>query len=298
MLLELARVLAAGETQRTIVLVSTSGGSGGNAGAADFAAHADAGTRRGDGRLVDAALVLGDLAGTQPARAPGGGVLRRRRLGPGAAAEHRGRGARRRRRASQAGAPGTLAQLAHLVFPLPAGEQAPLDAARAARGAGAASAANGRRRRTNRSARRGWKASDGRRSPPCTRWTAAEAAEGPEQSLEAGLPIQHKAIPEWALRLLVAALLAAGAARCSGTASRVCAGRTEPVGRWVVWALACALPFLAGALFAIAAGAPRRDPRARARRSPQRRCRSTALRWRRCSRRRSCWCSPGWGGRR
>ena len=36
-LLELARVFAARETKRTVVLVSTSGGSGGNAGAADFA---------------------------------------------------------------------------------------------------------------------------------------------------------------------------------------------------------------------------------------------------------------------
>src|SRR5262249_34251831 len=38
-LLELARVFAARETKRTIVLVSTSGGSGGDAGAADFVAH-------------------------------------------------------------------------------------------------------------------------------------------------------------------------------------------------------------------------------------------------------------------
>src|ERR1700727_470454 len=39
-LLELARVFAARETQRTIVLVSTSGGSGGDAGALDFATGA------------------------------------------------------------------------------------------------------------------------------------------------------------------------------------------------------------------------------------------------------------------
>ena len=54
-LLELARVFAARETQRTIVLVSTSGGSGGDAGAADFAAHVHG--------PFDAAIVLGDLAG-------------------------------------------------------------------------------------------------------------------------------------------------------------------------------------------------------------------------------------------
>src|SRR5438105_3486545 len=53
-LLELARVFAARETQRAVILVSTSGGSGGEAGAADFAAHT--------GGPVDAAIVLGDLA--------------------------------------------------------------------------------------------------------------------------------------------------------------------------------------------------------------------------------------------
>src|ERR1700736_4361132 len=57
-LLELARVFAARETQRTIVLVSTSGGSGGDAGATDFAAHPPG--------AIDAAIVLGDLAGTRP----------------------------------------------------------------------------------------------------------------------------------------------------------------------------------------------------------------------------------------
>ena len=40
-LIELARVFAARETQRTIVLVSTSGGSGGDAGALNFATEAD-----------------------------------------------------------------------------------------------------------------------------------------------------------------------------------------------------------------------------------------------------------------
>ncbi len=60
-LLELARVFATRETRRTIVLVSTSGGSGGDAGAADFAAHFNG--------PLDAAIVLGDLAGTD-ARKP------------------------------------------------------------------------------------------------------------------------------------------------------------------------------------------------------------------------------------
>ena len=53
--IELADLLAGRLTNRTITLVSTSGGSGGDAGAIDFAAHS--------GGPVDAVIVLGDLAG-------------------------------------------------------------------------------------------------------------------------------------------------------------------------------------------------------------------------------------------
>src|SRR3954447_6435882 len=60
-LLELARVYSGRTLRRTLVLVSTSGGSGGDAGARDFAQH--------PGGPVDAVLVLGDLAG-RTLRAP------------------------------------------------------------------------------------------------------------------------------------------------------------------------------------------------------------------------------------
>src|SRR4029077_20282355 len=59
-LLELARVFAGRETKRTIVIVSTSGGSAANAGAADFPARY---TSAGVHSPIDAAIVLGDLAG-------------------------------------------------------------------------------------------------------------------------------------------------------------------------------------------------------------------------------------------
>ncbi len=55
-LLELARAFSTRETRRTIILVSTSGGSGGDGGAANFVAQAHG--------PFDAAIVLGDLAGT------------------------------------------------------------------------------------------------------------------------------------------------------------------------------------------------------------------------------------------
>src|SRR3954468_18309593 len=56
-LLELARVFKVRDLSSTLVLVSTSGGSAGNSGAHAFAESADG--------PVDAAIVLGDLAGTK-----------------------------------------------------------------------------------------------------------------------------------------------------------------------------------------------------------------------------------------
>src|SRR5919202_4627464 len=61
-MLELARVVAGGRLRRTVTFVSTSGGSGGAAGARDLAS-------RLGGNAVDAVLVLGDLA-TRPPRKP------------------------------------------------------------------------------------------------------------------------------------------------------------------------------------------------------------------------------------
>ena len=127
-LLELARVFAARETKRTIVLVSTSGGSGGDAGAAEPARGLEAAGIRGP---FDAAIVLGDLAAaslasrssfrTQTALAP-------RRW------SSRGRSRPRSTESGwDPGAPSTFGQLAHLAFPLAAGEQGVLGAGGSAR---------------------------------------------------------------------------------------------------------------------------------------------------------------------
>ncbi len=299
-LLELARVLAAGETQRTIVLVSTSGGSGGNAGAADFAAHAgelllggggseegaSGAGRRGHVAPLDAALVLGDLAGTRASGPLVASFSGGRRLGARAAAEHRGGGARPAGR-GRSGAPrATLAQLAHLVFPLPAGEQAPLDARglpAVLLGAGGEQPPAGGRTGQRRAA---GSASGGRPSPRCTRSTAEPEVGGGE----------------------------AGRGPRNGAADP--AARRSPRGRCACWWRRCWLPALlvlgdglarlrrrsepGGAVGGVGAGVRAPVPRRRAlrdrcwarsarsprpaRRSPPRRYRSTAPRWRRCSR--------------
>ena len=268
-LLELARVLAASSTQRAIVLVSTSGGSGGNAGAADFAAHAgellgeegEGGGEGGAGRSIDATLVLGDLAGQQvrgplvePFSASAGSAP--------ALLQSTVESAIDRQAGLAASAPGTLAQLAHLVFALPGGEQAPFGA----RGQPAVLVGV-----------------SGEQPPPADEPVSAARLEGlgravlsavyalddgPESNgsasneiqptSEAGLQIQHKAIPEWALRLLVATLLLPPLLALGDGFARLRRQRglaaERSIGRWVLWTLACALPFLACALFAILLG--------------------------------------------
>jgi hypothetical protein len=239
-LLELARVLATSETQRTVVVVSTSGGSGGDGGAADFAAR--------PGGPVDAAIALGDLAGAT-ARKPfvisysdglGLAPARLSRTLAGAIAQEVG---------VDPGAPDTLSQLAHFAFPLGAGEQGPL-------------LAQGLPAVTVQVSGEPGPASDDPVS--ATRLqnfgravlSAVYALDsGPDltSGVETSLPIQRKLLPEWALRLLLAALLLPplfvlidGLARQRRRRLGDPASRTA---RSFLWALACALPFLTAALF-------------------------------------------------
>ncbi|HEY7962461.1 MAG TPA: hypothetical protein VID29_11115 [Solirubrobacteraceae bacterium] len=235
-LLGLARVFAASETRRTIVLVSTSGASGGSAGAAEFLA-----TYNGS---ADAAIVLGDLAGEhvrRPFVVPfsaglGSAPLGLQRTVSGAIAHELG---------GDPGTPSTLAQLAHLALPLSAGGQAPLQAG-------------------------GMPAVlvqlSGERDPPAREPVSAARLQslgravlsaiyaldaGPDVSprAETGVPIQHKVMPGWAVRMLLGALLLAPLLVLVDALARL-RRRRERLGRWVLWALACALPFLAAALFA------------------------------------------------
>jgi hypothetical protein len=239
-LLELARVFSASETRRTIVLVSTSGGSGGDAGAADFAAHA-----RGP---FDAAIVLGDLAGTherKPFVVPfsdgfGSAPLQLQRTLADAITQEVG---------GDPGAPSAVGQLAHLAFPFAPGEQGPLNASGLPAVLVQAS---------------------GERGPSATEGVSAERLEGFGRSVlsavyaldaapdvshvsETGVLVQRQMIPEWALRLLVATLLFGPLLLAVDALARL-RRRREPVGRWTAWTLACAVPFLLCALFAYLLG--------------------------------------------
>jgi Peptidase family M28 len=233
-LIELARVFAARETRRSIVLVSTSGGSGGDAGAAEFAAHA---------RGFDAALVLGDVAARhrrEPLVVPysdglGAAPLALQRTVGDAIARETG---------SQPADPTLVGQLAHLAFPFTVGEQGVLD------GAGVPAVLL---------------QASGERGPAATEAVSQERVEGigraalsaidaldesPDISsgVQTSVLIQHKTFPSWALRLLVAALLIAPLVVAVDGFARA-RRRGLAAGRWALWTLACAVPFLACALF-------------------------------------------------
>jgi Peptidase family M28 len=239
-LLELARVFAARETQRTIVLVSTSGGTGGDAGAADFAASAH-------GRF-DAAIVLGDLAGVRQRRpsvvpfsdASGSAPAQLQRTVDDAILHEAG---------SDPGSPSAIGQLAHLAFPLTVGEQGPLNAA----GIPAVLVQVSGERGPTSSDRVSAVRLQGLGRSVLSAVDALDGGPDVASAMQTGLLVAPKTIPAWALRLLVGTLLlpplivvADGLARARR--------RRLAVARWSLWTLLCAAPFVAAALFAFLLG--------------------------------------------
>jgi hypothetical protein len=240
-LLELARVLAARATKRTVVLVSTSGGSGGDAGAA----HLLAGGLRVP---PDAAIVLGDLASAHlrtPLVVPysdgvGSAPLQLQRTVQDAITRYGG---------LKPGSPSGLGQLAHLAFPFATGDQgvlqrggipAVLVQASGERGPSAGEPISPERiEQLGRSVLGAVDALD----------ASPDIARGPTSDLV----VLGRTLPEWAVALLAfALLLAPGVAAIDGLARA--RRRRLGVGRATLWTLSCALPFLACALFAYVLG--------------------------------------------
>jgi hypothetical protein len=240
-LLELAHVFSQSETRRTIVLVSTSGGSGGDAGAADFALHWD--------HPLDASIVLGDVAGTT-VRKP---FVLPFSAGSGTAPESLQRTLDSAISQEVGIDPGTLdaaTELAHFAFPLATGEEASLNSS------GVPSVlvqVSGQRGPS-----KGEAVSEARLLSFGRAVLSATYAldEGPAvaQDSPPQVHVGSKLLPAWAVRLLALALLLPALLACVDAFAR-CRRRREPVLRWVVWALTGALPFFVGALFAILLGA-------------------------------------------
>ena len=240
-LLELARVFSESETRRTIVLVSTSGGSGGYAGAADFVKHYS--------QSPDASIALGDLAGSvvhkpfvlpfssKPQIAPE--VLQRTL--DGAISQDVG---------TASGAPGLVTQLVHLALPLTTGEEAPPNSAGTpavlVQVSGERGPTAGEKVSANRLQNFG--------KAVLSSIYALDEAPNIAPSFAARVSVGHKLLPGWAVRLLVLALLLPPLLVGIDALARL-RRRREPVRRWLVWTLSGALPFLASALFAILLGA-------------------------------------------
>jgi hypothetical protein len=235
-LLELAEVFGGRVTERTLTLVSTSGGSGGAVGAADYAAHA--------GGPVDAVLVLGDLGSTASHRpwvvswsnARGTAPQRLERTADLAV----------RTEVSAPGSPRLVTQFLRLAFPLTVSEQGPLNAAGlpavligpgGERGSAAGDGVSADQLRVfGRAALRVVTALD----------NGPDISPGPST----GLVVRNQFLPEWALRLLVASLLAPALLGAVDGLARVRRRRGRP-GAWVLWTLAAALPFVLAALFVV-----------------------------------------------
>lgn len=229
-LLELARVLGGRTLGRTIVLASTTAGAAGAAGAQELGAS--------PGGPVDAALVLGGPAGVDLRRplvvpwadgAPGAAPLDLERTVEGAIRLETG---------LAPGGTGLAARFARLAVPLSVGEQgalvsegmpAVLVGPSGERGPSASDAVTTERMQEfGRGVLRSVTALDG--GGPVARRPRSE------------LVIRNKVLPEWAIRLLVAALALPVLVAAVDGFARV-RRRRGRVGMWLGWVLAGALPF-------------------------------------------------------
>jgi hypothetical protein len=255
-LMELARVLANEQTNRTVVLVSTSAGSSGAGGAAQLAKLVESGRvpwtttpEAAIGRSVDAAIVLGDVA-TPRVRQP---IVIPYSSGVGSAPLELSEtlaSAINRQGGVRATSPGFLDQLVHLAVPLTAGEQGPLDAA----GVPAALIQSSGERGPAPGAPVSAGTLEALGSATLGAVGSLDAGTDVQAAPQAGLSLSHRVLPAWAVRVLVAGLLAPVLIVVIDALARA-RRRREPVARWIGFTLACALPFLACGLVIALMGA-------------------------------------------
>ncbi|HEV3002059.1 MAG TPA: hypothetical protein VGW75_15055 [Solirubrobacteraceae bacterium] len=240
-LIELARVFEGRATRRTLTLVSTSGGSGGVAGARQLARELGSASAP-----VDAAIVLGDMGSDSEYDLPvvvpwaeHGGIapLRLRRTVENAVeletdVEH-------------PGSPRALAQFARQAVPLSLTGQGPLGAEGVAAvtlsvtgeraPAATARVSRARLQAFGRAALRSISALD----------NGPDVPAGPREYVV----FQQRVLPSWAIRLLGATLLFPLLLAAVDGLARV-RRRRSPVLPWLLWIATAAVPFLLAALVA------------------------------------------------
>lgn len=232
-LLELARVFSARDTKRTIVLASTSGGSGGDAGVGQL--------RKELPTRLDAAIVLGDLGGSV-ARRPmvipfsdgqGSAPLLLARTAEDAIKDQGG---------IEPGAPSALGQLVHQMVPLTVGEQGVLDR----EGVPAVLVQVSGERGPSRNAPVNPERLEALGRSVLSAVDALDAAPSLTQARQNGIVLQRQQMPQWAVRLLVVMLIFPVLATAIDGLARARRWAMRP-GPWAAWTLSCALPFAATA---------------------------------------------------
>ncbi|HWI74715.1 MAG TPA: M28 family peptidase [Baekduia sp.] len=235
-LLELARVAADGRLRRTITFISTSGGSGGFAGASEEAKRL---TER-----ADAVIVLGAVDAATPRRP----FVVAFSNGRGQAPVQLQRTVQRAVRAevgTEAGAPRALTQWLRMAVPATIGEQGPF--LRAGQPAVLLSATGERPPAFDAKVDENRTAQFGRAA--LRTLYALDNFRDLAQPPRDDLVVRGKVMPGWAVRLLVGTLLLPPLLMGVDALARL-RRRHEPMGPWTVWALASGIPFLLACLFA------------------------------------------------
>ena len=240
-MLELARIVAGGRLRRTVTFVSTSGGSGGAAGARDL-------VKRVGGNPIDAVLVLGDVGSRDPRRPLTVGWSEGSTLGP-LRLKRTVDQAVRTEVATDPGAPGLVTQWTRLAFPGTVSEQGPL----IAKGLPAVLlSASGERPPAARTP------VDGNRVEAYGRAalrTLVALDDGPDLDAPPTRDVVtlRKVLPPWAVRLLIGALLLAPLLVTIDGFARA-RRRHHPVSPWLGWIAAAAAPFALAAALATVLG--------------------------------------------
>jgi hypothetical protein len=232
--------VVAGQLRRSITFASTSGGSGGAAGARDLA-------RRLAGP-TDAVLVLGDLAGARVRRPFVSGWSNGTAVAP-LQLRRTVEAAVRGEAGTNPGGPRASTQWARLAFPFtPAEQGAWIDAGLPAV---LLSVSGERGPRSSDRIVPGRLGAFGRAALRTV--LALDAAPAIDRRPERSIVTMRKVLPGWAVRLLVGTLLLAPVLTAVDGFARA-RRRRRPVVPWLGWVGATALPFLAAAAFAALLG--------------------------------------------
>jgi hypothetical protein len=240
-MLELARIVAGGRLRRTVTFVSTSGGSGGAAGARDL-------VKRVSGNPIDAVLVLGDVGSRDPRRPLTVSWSEGSTLGP-LRLKRTVDQAVRNEVATDPGAPGLVTQWTRLAFPGTVSEQGPL----IAKGLPAVllSASGERPPAASTPVDENRVEAYGRAALR----TLVALDENPDLHARPTREVVtlRKVLPPWAVRLLIGALLLAPLLVAIDGFARA-RRRRHPVSPWLGWIAAAAAPFALAAALATVLG--------------------------------------------